>query len=819
MLDGVECPSILTSSNNNGFFPVLVFTFPLLLWFLPLVACVVLIHVINMFRHRRVEWAAMEFLLVGYRRSRTRILLKQFLLLVLRMLAIALIIFMLAEPKLTGLFAAWSNAIFGEKPTHHIILLDDSYSMNDRNLALDGESLFQESLTVIKKIAQAAAQNPQNRLTVVRLSRVNSMRNGTVRQDAAPDLAALTLDSEGQKILDDWLENAAPSDAADAPQTLFDVGLEIVKQVAVVQKPVVYFLSDFRSKDWTHAESILEKIQTIQNAAGQVRMIRAGHESAVHSSANLCIDKLEIVDGIHAVGIDLFVDLTVTNFGDENLENVPFLVRVDDQLYASLVIPSLKAGETLAPPIRFPVRVDSAGNRSAANSAAWHRLEVSLPPDAIPNDNVRRLALNLSEAVNVLLIVPEARTANTQTTSGARGAAPYVRAALSPSGIKSGIRTVIEPTSFLADNALEEFDAIFLLDLPEMPARAIESLEKYVVQGGGLAMFTGSHAHLDFIRDKMYRDGTGLFPFSPLAVASLEQDFLRNAPDVSVLSHPIFRLFRSEKGDTESPFLRLIRVEQYLAVQSQNEPQNGPASESLPVNVIGILRNGSPLVIEKTFGKGRTVTVLTSPEPTWNNWARGNPSFVVVMLDMVAWLAGRPEHFSSLLVGDPLEIAFDANMYENRVELKLPPRQANTQQDSSSPPPVAIEIEAMLQENGHAVATFQETTQAGFYETRYEVRGNHRTDGQSVSEPQRYDAVNVNPQEGETALADITEISTALKPLEIAFESAAGVNSARDAAADFFGKSSLTDFFLILLLLCLVGETFLAGRLLPPLSR
>ena len=41
----------------------------LLWWGLPLVGLPVLIHLINLMRHRRVKWAAMEFLLQQYQES------------------------------------------------------------------------------------------------------------------------------------------------------------------------------------------------------------------------------------------------------------------------------------------------------------------------------------------------------------------------------------------------------------------------------------------------------------------------------------------------------------------------------------------------------------------------------------------------------------------------------------------------------------------------------------------------------------------------------------------------------------------------------
>jgi hypothetical protein len=54
------------------------FDFMTLLWWgLPFAAAPVIIHLINLLRHRVVRWPAMEFLLASQRKYRTRILLKQ----------------------------------------------------------------------------------------------------------------------------------------------------------------------------------------------------------------------------------------------------------------------------------------------------------------------------------------------------------------------------------------------------------------------------------------------------------------------------------------------------------------------------------------------------------------------------------------------------------------------------------------------------------------------------------------------------------------------------------------------------------------------
>ena len=106
----------------------------------------VLIHLINMMRRRRVKWAAMEFLLQSYRKHRRWVWLKQLLLLLMRMAAVALIVAMLA---------GWVSrekwlAIFGERTTQHYVLLDDSYSMSER---AGGASAFERGLQAVSRIA------------------------------------------------------------------------------------------------------------------------------------------------------------------------------------------------------------------------------------------------------------------------------------------------------------------------------------------------------------------------------------------------------------------------------------------------------------------------------------------------------------------------------------------------------------------------------------------------------------------------------------------------------------------------------------------
>ena len=132
------------------------FLHPALFWTLGLptlgvVALPVLIHLINMMRHRRLEWAAMEFLLVSQKKHRTWVILKQLLLLLLRMAAVAAVVLMVAQPRLHSQVAD----LLGGTRTHHIVLLDDSFSMSDRWADTDA---FSEAKKVVDRIGDQRRQ-------------------------------------------------------------------------------------------------------------------------------------------------------------------------------------------------------------------------------------------------------------------------------------------------------------------------------------------------------------------------------------------------------------------------------------------------------------------------------------------------------------------------------------------------------------------------------------------------------------------------------------------------------------------------------------
>lgn len=106
------------------------FLAPVLLLALPLAALPVIIHLIHLYRRRRVKWAAMIFLQAAQRMNKGFSRLRQILILALRVLAVAALILFVARPLAGG----WLG-LTGGAPDTVLILLDRSASMEQKNTA------------------------------------------------------------------------------------------------------------------------------------------------------------------------------------------------------------------------------------------------------------------------------------------------------------------------------------------------------------------------------------------------------------------------------------------------------------------------------------------------------------------------------------------------------------------------------------------------------------------------------------------------------------------------------------------------------------
>jgi hypothetical protein len=122
---------------------------PFILWGLPLILLPVIIHLINRMRHRPQPWAAMRFLVSATRASTSHAKLRQLLILLFRVFAVAMLVLFLARPLAGG----WMGWMLSPAPDVVLILLDRSASMETQ---VSGTTTKREQ--ALNLISQAAKQ-------------------------------------------------------------------------------------------------------------------------------------------------------------------------------------------------------------------------------------------------------------------------------------------------------------------------------------------------------------------------------------------------------------------------------------------------------------------------------------------------------------------------------------------------------------------------------------------------------------------------------------------------------------------------------------
>ncbi|MBC7854463.1 MAG: BatA domain-containing protein [Pirellulaceae bacterium] len=754
------------------------FVFQALTWGFLLALLPLLIHLINMMRHRRVKWAAMEFLLQSYKKHRRWVWLKQLLLLLARMAAVVLLVAMLAQLKTRNQWLA----LFGGKATHHYVLLDDSYSMSDR---VAGQSAFDASRQVLSSIVNGAksADNPQ-KLTVLRYSQARG--GADVSANSAADFNSEIIDSEFDLTLEKKQRSWEPTDLALGPRDSLGMLRELLAQ-AKDETAIVYVLSDFRVKDWGTPAELRTALEEVKKTKADIHLVNCARSR----EPNLGILEILPADDTRAAGVPLFVNVKVKNFGmaeaskvqlklsstfypSEDLTKTPpesrSVVRED---LATMLLEKIGPGETLTR--RVQVYFPQPGK---------HVVQASLPEDPVDADNRRWCVIDFPDGEKTLLIDGSLHQKH----------AYHLEVAFRPlEKSNTGIVPEVKPVSFLRDiaaDALRQYATIYMLDVPSLENRAVTSLEDYVRAGGGLAIFAGPDMNMNFYNNRFYKDGKGLFPLPLLAAWDLPPPLDPNEPDIELMRHPIFSFFL----DQTNPLIRGVKVDKYVAAKKDWKPEPNSGT-----SVIASLRNKSPFIVERKFGEGTVVTCLTTASPEWNDWAK-NPSLVVLALKMQAYLASARRLDDPRLVGTPIDVSLESSKYRPELSFTLPKQKSDER--------LKLDRQATQPEAGKTTLTAslgrglsRDTDQAGVYEAW------PRTTKGEIAEPDiRRWALNVDPDEGDLAAVDSKELLTKLDPVKVTWHQAESYEQ-QDLSSSGY---NLSQVLMIVLICLLIGEQLLA---------
>lgn len=583
----------------------------------------IVIHLINRYRYRRVRWAAMEFLMQSKKQNQRKLLLQQFLLLLLRIGLVLGIVALVARPFFDP---SQLQLLRGER-SHHLVLLDDSLSMQDR---AGGRSSFEEGVAVVRQLAEEGIRRAGTQtLTLLLLSK--------------PSEPVMTQAALDPPLLNDL---ATRLEKLQCSHQKVDVAAGLLAGVEHLEHPAasktIHVVSDFRSGEWNQPglySSLTGGLKDQQATVNLVRTVSAAHE-------NVGITEFRGDLNVAAAGVPLRLSCTVKNFGTLVKKDLSVTVSQDGRkLPVSVRFDALEPGESQSR--EFDVQFSEPGT---------HTLKLEIPGDSLAGDNERYLAVNLPHEHPVLIV-------NGNPGDDEAGLAAD---ALAPVSGLTGYAPLIEDPEYLRRHPLDQFRAIHLVNVPELPGDSLRILTDYVQGGGGLSIHVGPATRAEFYNEKLFAGGEGLFPLPLGEITEFQPDTTNPAPDLVLEDHPIFAAFQGQ----ENPFVSQVKVGRYFSV---------PRDRDLPrtTRILGRLSNQAPLFAEKEFGRGKVVAILTSCGNEWNNWPR-NPSYVLWWLELEKHLVRAAGTQESRETGKPFSVAVDPTEYRSLVEIRTPDPQGTT---------------------------------------------------------------------------------------------------------------------------------------------
>jgi hypothetical protein len=408
---------------------------PAILFGLIAAAIPLIIHLFNFRKPKSVDFSSLAFLEELRQQTMRRLRLKQWLLLALRMLAIACLVLAFARPTVESGVA---QRIVGPGRSSVAVILDNSVSMLQRDQNGDYFSQARDEL-----LALAGDLNTGDELTIIPL--VADPTSGPARL-ASPALAS------------DWIADLDVKAGVGRLAESIEQGLSALEQSSFATLELI-LISDFQATTFT------DSIDVEIPPGVRVYLVPIGSTS--HD--NTAITRVDVTSSIVDLDQPVSLQVTVTNYGETELMNWGVNAFLGDARVAQATL-DLGAGESADIDL-----VMSPGERG------WIPGYVEIEDDDFDFDNRRYFTLHVPQVRRVLVVRGEGTDSR------------HVELALSQEVSRDGsvfdVNAIDEQE--LSSIPIADYDAVILHGVRFYSSGQIAALSNFVSGGGGLLIFVG----------------------------------------------------------------------------------------------------------------------------------------------------------------------------------------------------------------------------------------------------------------------------------------------------------------------------------------
>jgi len=351
----------------------------------------------------------------------------------------------------------------------------------------------------------------------------------------------------------------------------------------------IVLLSDFQAAGWNQAQASFRLSKDVQLEPIDVSEGAAPNLAVTEVTAQPVIYQQKYTDKLAA---------RVTNFSDEARPNVRVEFQINDHPVEKR---ELKLEAHASELVEF---TDFNLNEGV------NRCVVVVSEDTFPLDNRFFFALRRAAQSKALAI---------ETAVRGRGESFYLKNALT-TGENLPFALTVKTAGSVSPAELNEYRVVILNDAGGLNAALTAQLAKFVENGGGLVIAAGRHLEADEFNNA----------FKTIAPATLGEAVQLRGEYVAMSEiksdHPIFEVFR------QSGRLASARVFGYH--------RSTPHEKS---SVIARFEDGSPALVEQSFGKGKVLLFTSTLDAGWNDLPV-TPIYLPLVRQMVRYLGEREEH-------------------------------------------------------------------------------------------------------------------------------------------------------------------------------
>ncbi|QDU38067.1 hypothetical protein Mal4_23870 [Maioricimonas rarisocia] len=584
---------------------------------LPLAAAPILLHLFDRRRNVVIEWGAMQFLMEAATRRTSARKLKQWLLLLMRVMAVAALVLALARPMLPGSWFA------GSERTETVFVIDNSMSMLR---TVDDISLFD------KAMAQAAE-------TLDGIEAGHSVR--ILLASPYPVWAtpgSVRIDSKSRELVRDSLENARPTDGgSDLLSALFTAAQAEIPPTQ--QNRRIILLTDGQASDWNMADdagwSRLQDVLKSSAVPTQLEVVELGED--VREAANVAVDRIRTSRTVVGVHQTFSLTAELQNHGRQSSPPGTLAWTVAGKEQHESHVPALGGGKST------DVLWKHSFERTGVYAISCH----ADADDALAPDNRATVVVEVVDDIPLLLLETAPDLAEFQRdaffTQAALGWLEGEQ--LSARGVH--VPTLVDPERLDRMN-LDEYRAVVIPNLQDLPEETVLALRDFVYNGGGLWIALGPRTDVEAFNEHFFADGDGL---APLAIEGMvDEEASQDDPDADAVKIDPFA--------SEHPATAQLAETDQLDTGDVTVAQRFrfvPPPEGEPVSTLLGLTNGQPLAVEQYFGRGRVIVQAVPLRLQWSTLAKSQ-AFVVMVHDWLAYLTQPRATRHNLAPGEPISV-------------------------------------------------------------------------------------------------------------------------------------------------------------------